>query len=118
MIRVRRNRSPRNGRISIERSRAVMSAGTRRTGAFAPVVAVCLLALTAAMLAQSGPVAAMFSADRQRAPSLARSFERTELPATGAAGVPLQIYLSAGDLARAFDTAAFRPDAAIVPTNN
>jgi hypothetical protein len=27
------------------------------------------------------------------------------------------VYLSAGDLERAFDTAAFRPDAAIIPTN-
>jgi hypothetical protein len=31
--------------------------------------------------------------------------------------VPLRVYLSAGDLERAFDTERFRPDAAIVPTN-
>lgn len=34
-----------------------------------------------------------------------------------AAASPLHVYLSAGDLERAFDALAFRPDAAIVPTN-
>jgi hypothetical protein len=44
------------------------------------------------------------------------SFQPTELPAVGSVP-PLQLYLSAGDLERAFDSPEFRPDAAIVPTN-
>src|SRR5262245_27308529 len=91
---------------------------SRHTHVLGFVVGGCLLVSAAAVLAQSGPVAAMFSEYKRRTPSLAGSFEQTELPATGSATVPLQIYLSAGDLARAFDTAKFRPDAAIVPTNS
>ena len=66
--------------------------------------------------AQGGPVATMFRADLKREQALALSFQPTELPAVAAAP-PLQLYLSAGDLERAFDTPEFRPDAAIVPTN-
>jgi hypothetical protein len=66
--------------------------------------------------AQDGPVAAMFRADLKREQALALSFQPTELPAVGDVP-PLQLYLSAGDLERAFDNPDFRPDAAIVPTN-
>jgi hypothetical protein len=59
----------------------------------------------------------MFGDDQKRGESIALSFATAELPATAAASVPLQIYLTGGDLERAFDTARFRPDAAIVPTN-
>ena len=73
----------------------------------------------AAAVAQQGssPVAAMFSADQKRDASRAASFEQVDLPATTAAAVPLRVYLSAGDLERAFDRPEFRPDAEIVPTN-
>ena len=60
--------------------------------------------------AQQDPVAAMFRADLKREQSLAQSFLPIELPA-------LKVYLSAGDLERAFDDPAFRPSAAIMPTN-
>src|SRR5262245_29360537 len=65
----------------------------------------------------SVPVAAMFSADQKRDALRAASFEQVDLPAGKAAAVPLRVYLSAGDLERAFDRPEFRPDAAIVPTN-
>jgi hypothetical protein len=58
----------------------------------------------------------MFGSDQKRHEALASSFVVTEL-ATGAAADPVRVYLSAGDLARAFDNREFRPDAAIVPTN-
>ena len=67
-------------------------------------------AATAATFAQQDPVATMFRADLKREQSLAQSFLPIELPA-------LKVYLSAGDLERAFDDPAFRPSAAIVPTN-
>ena len=70
----------------------------------------------AAASAQDGPVAAMFRANLQREQALALSFQPIELPATGS-WPPLHLYLSAGDLERAFDSPEFRPDAAIVPTN-
>src|SRR6188508_1811960 len=94
-----------------------MPSAPRHTRIHSLVVASCLAALTGVVVAQTGPVAAMFGDDQRRAASRAKSFERVELPATATARVPLQVYLSAGDLERAFDTAAFRPDAAIVPTN-
>jgi len=59
----------------------------------------------------------MFAADQQRDKSLASSFATVDLPAAGAGGGQLRVLLSAGDLERAFDDAAFRPAAAIVPTN-
>jgi hypothetical protein len=68
-------------------------------------------------LAQQGSIAAMFNDDQQRAPTLAPSFATAEVPATNATSVPLRVYLSAGDLERAFDRSEFRPDATIIPTN-
>ena len=59
----------------------------------------------------------MFNDDQQRAPSLAPSFATAEVPATSGASVPLRVYLTAGDLERAFDRSEFRPDATIIPTN-
>ena len=64
----------------------------------------------------SSPVAAMFSADQKRDASRAASFLQVDQPATKAAAFPVRLYLSAGDLERAFDRSEFRPDAAIVPT--
>ena len=94
-----------------------MPSEPRHTRIHSLVVASGVAALTAAVMAQTGPVAAMFSDDQRRAASRTLSFERVELPATATASGPLQVYLSAGDVERAVDTAAFRPDAAIVPTN-
>jgi len=79
------------------------------------IAAVIASASFAFVAAQDGPVAAMFRDDLKREQALGGSFLPIELPA--GAATPLHIYLSAGDLARAFDTATFRPDAAIVPTN-
>jgi hypothetical protein len=70
-----------------------------------------------ALVAQQGPVSAMFGDDQKRGESIALSFSTSELSATAAAPVPLQVYLTGGDLERAFDNERFRPDAAIVPTN-
>src|SRR5262249_42844338 len=63
------------------------------------------------------PVAAMFGDDQKRDTELAASFLSVDLPATKSASFPAHVYLSAGDLERAFDRAEFRPDAAIIPTN-
>ena len=65
----------------------------------------------------NGPIAAMFAADQKRDAARATSFEAADLPASKAAAVPARVYLSAGDLERAFDRNEFRPDAAIIPTN-
>ena len=73
--------------------------------------------LTAVVVAQQRPVAAMFADDQKRGDTISLSFATAEVAPTTAAAFPLQIYLTAGDLERAFDQAAFRPDAAIVPTN-
>jgi hypothetical protein len=59
----------------------------------------------------------MFSDDQKRGTEIALSFATSELVATGGAAFPAQVYLTGGDLERAFDTSRFRPDAAIVPTN-
>ena len=88
-----------------------MPSEPRRTRIHSLVVASCLAALTGVVVAQTGPLAAMFKDDQERAASRTMSFERVELPATATARVPLQVYLSAGDLERSFDTAAFRPRA-------
>jgi hypothetical protein len=80
------------------------------------LVILAIVAATAAVLAQQEPVATMFREDLKRGESLAQSFHPIELPAAGAAPA-LHVYLSAGDLERAFDTASIRPDAAIIPTN-
>jgi len=90
---------------------------TRDVRAVALTIAVSVWSLGGAVLAQQGPVAAMFGADQQLDASLALSFLPVDLPATKSAGFPLHVYLSAGDLERAFDRREFRPDAAIVPTN-
>src|SRR5262249_16725140 len=79
-----------------------------------------LAMLTGAVVAQQGsqgPIAAMFSDDQQRDQSLALSFLSVDLPAAKAAAFPAHVYLSAGDLERAFDKPEFRPDAPIIPTN-
>jgi hypothetical protein len=59
----------------------------------------------------------MFADDQKRDPNLAPSFLVVDLPASKTGGAPPKVYLSAGDLERAFDRAEFRPDGAIVPTN-
>ena len=76
-----------------------------------------LASLGPVTIAQEKPVAAMYAADQKRVRSLAQSFASIDVRPGAADGAPLQVYLSAGDLERAFDTAAFRPDAAIIPTN-
>src|SRR5688572_12072926 len=86
-----------------------------RLYAFIPGICVCLAAGVA--LAQQGPVAAMSASDQKRDAALASSFQTLDVPPTKTAGFPLRVYLSAGDLERAFDRSEFRPDAAIVPTN-
>jgi hypothetical protein len=97
-----------------------MQPGIHRAHSFAPLVGLSLSLLVAVAIAQapsSGPVAAMFGDDQKRDPSLALSFLSVDLPATNSAAFPARVYLSAGDLERAFDRAEFRPDAAIIPTN-
>jgi hypothetical protein len=89
---------------------------TRQTRAGVFLAALAVAAPFAVVFAQDGPVAAMFRDDLKREQALALSFQPTELPGASSAA-PLHVYLSAGDLERAFDSAAFRPDAAIVPTN-
>jgi hypothetical protein len=59
----------------------------------------------------------MFGDDQKRDASLALSFLEIDIPASNAAKDPARVYLSAGDLERAFDMTQYRPDAAIVPTN-
>src|SRR5438045_991760 len=90
------------------------------TRAFTIAVGLCFALATGAALAQQtrkGPVAAMFADDQKRDASLASSFVAASLPATTSAPFSLAVYLSAGDLERAFDRPAFRPDAMIIPTN-
>src|SRR5262245_20125121 len=97
-----------------------MQPGIGRTRPSVPIVALAFSLLAAIAIAQSsasGPVAAMFTDDQKRDPSLASSFQSAELPSAKAAAFVAQVYLSAGDLERAFDKAEFRPDAAIIPTN-
>jgi hypothetical protein len=84
----------------------------------AVALALVIVAVPAAVArAQQGPVGAMFESDKARDASRAASFQLVDLPAAQAARSPLRVYLSAGDLERAFDTPEFRPGAAIVPTN-
>lgn len=97
-----------------------MPPAIRRARSFAPAVCVWSVVLAAVAVAQApsqGPVALMFGDDQKRDTSLALSFLSVDLPATKSAGVPGHVYLSAGDLERAFDRPEFLPDAAIVPTN-
>ena len=84
----------------------------------AVAVLIAILAVPAAVaIAQQGPVGVMFESDKARDASRAASFQLVELPAAPAAQSPLRVYLSAGDLERAFDRPEFRPAATIVPTN-
>jgi hypothetical protein len=94
-----------------------MSHGPDRTRAIVLLTGTLFVMTAAAVSAQRGPVAAMFNDDQERDASRASSFLMVNLPATKAAGFPVHVYLSAGDLERAFDRSDFRPDAAIVPTN-
>jgi hypothetical protein len=59
----------------------------------------------------------MYGDDQKRDAALASSFVTTDLPATNGAAFPLRLYLSSGDLERAFDRPEFRPDAVIISTN-
>src|SRR5262245_17095201 len=93
-----------------------MRTGTSARRVSAIIVGVALIATVEVIRAQQGSIAAMYNDDQQRAPSLAPSFATLDMPATSA-NVPLRVYLSAGDLERAFDRAEFRPDATIIPTN-
>ena len=67
--------------------------------------------------ATQGPVAAMYADDQARGNAIPQGFAAASLPASGNAPATAQIYLTTGDLQRAFDEARFRPGAAIVPTN-
>ncbi|AMY10866.1 hypothetical protein LuPra_04109 [Luteitalea pratensis] len=87
-----------------------------RARAFALLVAIVAVPAAVA-IAQQGPVGAMFESDKARHASREPSFQLVDLPATKADQSPLRVYLSAGDLERAFDRPEFRPAAAIVPTN-
>ena len=89
---------------------------SRQNRSAALLLAVGVMAAVTVALAQQDPVATMFRDDLKRREALAMSFLPIELPAVGA-GLPLHVYLSAGDMERAYDGQPFRPDAAIVPTN-
>ena len=94
-----------------------MLQATGRARVFTLSVAIMAAMAARMRIAQQGPVAAMFDSDQKRDASRATSFQFVDLPAAKAAQFPVRVYLSAGDLERAFDRAEFRPDAAIVPTN-
>ena len=81
------------------------------------LIAACLAAAPVLARAQQAPIAAMFADDQKRDPNLAPSFLVVDLAASKTGGAPPRVYLSAGDLERAFDRPEFRPDGAIVPTN-
>ena len=89
----------------------------RHPRAVALFTAAVLLFSVGTGLAQKAPLGAMYNADQQRDRFLAPSFLQVGLPATTTASAPMQLYLMAGDLERAFDRPEFRPDAAIIPTN-
>ena len=80
------------------------------------LLAVAVMAAVPVVLAQRDSVATMFRDDLKRGDAMALSFLPIELPSAGAAPA-LHVYLSAGDIERAFDADLFRPDAAIIPTN-
>lgn len=82
-----------------------------------PAIALGIVIAGAGAPAQNSPVAAMFASDQKRNAGFGASFVGLDLPRTATARASARVYLSAGDLARAFDDPAFRPDAAIVPTN-
>ena len=87
------------------------------TRAYLLLIAAFLTLPATVVIAQQGPVAAMFSDDQKRGNTIALSFATVELAPTATAPSPAQIYFTGGDLERAFDDSRFRPDAAIVPTN-
>jgi hypothetical protein len=89
----------------------------RQSRVFAAIAGLSLSMLAGVAIAQQSPLAAMFSDDQKRDASLALSFLSVDMAATKTAAFPAHVYLSAGDLERAFDRAEFRPDATIVPTN-
>jgi hypothetical protein len=94
-----------------------MLQATGRARVFTLFVAIMATMAARVAIAQQGPVAAMFDGDQKRDASRASSFQFVDLPAAKGAQFPVRVYLSAGDLERAFDSAEYRPDAAIVPTN-
>ena len=77
------------------------------------VLTTCLAAAAVIARAQQTPIAAMFGDDQKRDPNFAPSFLVVDLPASKAGGARPKVYLSAGDLERAFDRPEFRPDGAI-----
>ena len=81
------------------------------------VLAACLAAQAVIARAQQTPIAAMFGDDQKRDKNLAPSFLVVDLSGSKMGGAPPKVYLSAGDLVRAFDRPEFRPDGAIAPTN-
>jgi hypothetical protein len=87
------------------------------TRAFILLIAGVLSLPSGLALAQQGPVAFMFGDDQKRGEEIALSFATTEMAPTATAAFPSKIYLTGGDLERAFDTPRFRADAAIIPTN-
>jgi hypothetical protein len=83
------------------------------------LVIAALLALPdpLAIAQQQGPVAALFADDEKRGRTIAASFSTADLPATSTAAAPARVYLTGGDLERAFDMPRIRAEGAIVPTN-
>ena len=79
--------------------------------------AVLLFLRPALSAAPQGPVAAMYADDQARGKAIPQGFSAASLPPSGNSSATAQIYLTTGDLQRAFDDARFRPGAAIVPTN-
>jgi hypothetical protein len=94
-----------------------MGQGTRKTARSLLLIGALISTVVGVVRAQQGPVAAMFGDDQKRGEEIALSFATAEMAPTGAAAFPAQVYLTGGDLERAFDTSRFRPDAAVVPTN-
>jgi hypothetical protein len=89
-----------------------MAQRNRNTRTFILVIVSVISLPFGQALAQQGPVAFMFGDDQKRGEEIALSFAPT-----ATAAFPSKIYLTGGDLERAFDTPRFRADAAIVPTN-
>jgi hypothetical protein len=90
---------------------------TQRSCLVSALVLLVLAGLTATTAQERRPVAALHAAEQQRERALAASFTTIDVMAVNSVRSPLQVSLTAGDLERAFDTPAFRPDAAIIPTN-
>ena len=94
-----------------------MVQGTRHSRAYALLIGALFSIPAGGAMAQQAPVAAMFGDDQKRGEAIALSFATSELASAKAAASPALVYLTGGDLERAFDNPQFRPDAAIVPTN-